>query len=460
MHGRAGPTPPRGCCSRGTPRSRRRAYARSARRPATPRRRSRPSPAIAADRDSSWNGETLKCAFSFSRNLSGAYMELGIVGLGRMGAGMARRLARAGVRVVCYDQAEAARRALAGEPRIEPAENLAALCARLTGERVIIIMLPAGSAVEDTIRDLLPLVSSGDTLVDGGNSYYRDSKRRALALSQQGLRYIDAGVSGGVHGLDHGFCLMLGGTPKSIEIFEPFAKLLAPGPEQGWLHCGPSGAGHYAKMIHNGIEYGMMQALAEGFALLDARPGADGVIAGGEVMKAAPDGYTLLLASQTAMLQVPLLKKSPPWDSTRDFTPIGLVGNYVFVFVADPQLPLKTGGEFVRYAKANPGKLNFGTYSSGGQLFLNQLKQSGLDLVQIPYKGEAPTIVDILGGRTQLTIAPPPSALQHIRAGKLQALAVLLPTRHALMPEVPTTVEAGPPPPPPPPPAALFGAGP
>src|SRR3954466_1889347 len=275
MHGRAGPTPPRGCCSRGTPRSRRRAYARSARRPATPRRRSRPSPAIAADRDSSWNGETLKCAFSFSRNLSGAYMELGIVGLGRMGAGMARRLARAGVRVVCYDQAEAARRALAGEPRIEPAENLAALCARLTGERVIIIMLPAGSAVEDTIRDLLPLVSSGDTLVDGGNSYYRDSKRRALALSQQGLRYIDAGVSGGVHGLDHGFCLMLGGTPKSIEIFEPFAKLLAPGPEQGWLHCGPSGAGHYAKMIHNGIEYGMMQALAEGFALLDARPELD-----------------------------------------------------------------------------------------------------------------------------------------------------------------------------------------
>jgi len=112
-------------------------------------------------------------------------------------------------------------------------------------------------------------------VVDGGNSYYRDSKRRALALSQQGLRYIDAGVSGGVHGLDNGFCLMLGGTAKSIEIFEPFAKILAPHPERGWLHCGPSGAGHYAKMIHNGIEYGMMQALAEGFALLAARPELD-----------------------------------------------------------------------------------------------------------------------------------------------------------------------------------------
>ena len=180
--------------------------------------------------------------------------------------------------------------------------------------------------------------------------------------------------------------------------------------------------------------------------LVENKPGADGVIAGGEVLKAPADGYTLLLASQTAMLQVPLLKKNPPWDSTRDFTPIGLVGNYVFVFVADPHLPFRSGAEMVRYARTNPGKLNFGTYSSGGQLFLNQLKQSGLDLVQIPYKGEAPTIVDILGGRTQLTIATPTSSLQHIRAGKLTALAVLLPTRHALMPEVPTTVEAGLPP--------------
>src|SRR5258707_1108715 len=202
-------------------------------------------------------------------------MELGIIGMGKMGAGMARRLARAGVNVLCYDKSEAALKGIKGEPKVDCAENLAALCARLTGERVIVIMLPAGEPVEDTIRELLPLLSSGDTLVDGGNSYYRDSKRRALALSQQGLRYIDAGVSGGVHGLEHGFCLMLGGTAKSIEIFEPFAKALAPHPERGWLHCGQSGAGHYAKMIHNGIEYGMMQALAEGFALIAARPELD-----------------------------------------------------------------------------------------------------------------------------------------------------------------------------------------
>jgi 6-phosphogluconate dehydrogenase len=192
-----------------------------------------------------------------------------------MGAGMARRLAERGMSVICYDQSDAARDALAGTKHIDCAENLAALCARLDGERVVILMLPAGNAVEDTIRELVPLMSSGDTIVDGGNSYYRDSMRRALALSQQGLRYIDAGISGGIHGREHGYCVMLGGTPKSIEIFAPVAKLLAPHAENGWLHCGPSGAGHYAKMVHNGIEYGMMQAMAEGFALLAARKELD-----------------------------------------------------------------------------------------------------------------------------------------------------------------------------------------
>ena len=202
-------------------------------------------------------------------------MQIGLVGLGRMGAGMAQRLVQGGVRVICYDRAAKAREALAGTAQLECAESLAAMCARLDGERLILLMLPAGDAVEDTIRELLPLLSAGDTIVDGGNSYYRDSMRRGLALSQQGLRYIDAGVSGGIHGRDQGYCLMLGGTPKSIEIFEPIAKLLAPHPENGWLHCGPSGAGHFAKMVHNGIEYGMMQALAEGFALLEARKDLD-----------------------------------------------------------------------------------------------------------------------------------------------------------------------------------------
>jgi len=202
-------------------------------------------------------------------------MQIGIVGLGRMGAGMARRLAQSGMAVLCYDKSEEARAALNGIPNIACAENLAALCARLEGERVVLLMLPAGAAVEETIRDLVPHLSAGDTIVDGGNSYYRDSMRRALELSQQGLRYVDAGVSGGIHGREQGYCLMLGGTPKSIEIFEPAAKALAPHPADGWLHCGPSGAGHFAKMVHNGIEYGMMQAFAEGFALLAARKDLD-----------------------------------------------------------------------------------------------------------------------------------------------------------------------------------------
>jgi 6-phosphogluconate dehydrogenase len=195
-----------------------------------------------------------------------------------MGANMARRMARAGAhwraggaRVVAYDRDPAARAALAGERNVETVENLAGLAAALAGERVILVMLPAGPATEGTLEELLTLLSAGDTLVDGGNAFYKDSMARALEMSQRGLRYIDAGVSGGIHGLANGYCLMLGGTPKSVERFEPFARLLAPAPDRGWLHCGPSGAGHFAKMIHNGIEYGMMQAFAEGFALLAAR---------------------------------------------------------------------------------------------------------------------------------------------------------------------------------------------
>ncbi len=180
--------------------------------------------------------------------------------------------------------------------------------------------------------------------------------------------------------------------------------------------------------------------------VVENRTGADGAIAADLIVKSPPDGSTLLLASQTAMMQVPLLRKNPPYDPIADFTPIGMVGQYVFVLVASPSLNLKTGADFIRYAKATPGKLNFGTYSSGGQLFLANLRLAGLDLVQVPYKGEGPTIVDVLGGRTHMTIATPTSSLQHVRAGKLQAISVLLPSRNPLFPEVPTTAEAGLPP--------------
>ena len=198
-------------------------------------------------------------------------MQIGIVGLGRMGANMARRLARGGVHVVGYDRERAARAALGDEKGIECVDGPAALAAQLAGERVMLTMLPAGEQTEGVLRELVPLLSAGDLLVDGGNGYYKDAMRRALELSRQGLRFVDAGVSGGVHGLAQGYCLMLGGTPTSVEMFEPFARILAPGASAGWMHCGPSGAGHFAKMVHNGVEYGMMQALAEGFALVAAR---------------------------------------------------------------------------------------------------------------------------------------------------------------------------------------------
>jgi len=203
-------------------------------------------------------------------------MQIGIIGLGRMGANMARRLARGGVQVLAYDRQDSTRAALSEEAGVATVGGLAALCAQLNeGERVILMMLPAGEAVDATLEAIGTLVSAGDTLVDGGNSFYRDSMRRALAMSQEGLRYVDAGVSGGIHGLAQGYCLMLGGTPTAVEQFAPFAEILAPGPRTGWAHCGPSGAGHYAKMIHNGIEYGIMQAYAEGFALLKAKSDLD-----------------------------------------------------------------------------------------------------------------------------------------------------------------------------------------
>ena len=193
-------------------------------------------------------------------------MEIGIIGLGRMGAGMARRRAGRACRVP--DHAECARGSGWRERRARGKPCRALRAARRRARHRPVAARGRGRGHDPRF---VPLCSAGDTIVDCGNSYYKDSMRRALGLSQQGLRYIDAGVSGGIHGLEGGYCLMLGGTPKSIEIFEPFAKLLASHAERGWLHCGPSGAGHFAKMIHNGIEYGMMQALAEGFALLAAR---------------------------------------------------------------------------------------------------------------------------------------------------------------------------------------------
>ena len=197
-------------------------------------------------------------------------MNIGIVGLGRMGGNMARRLARGGVRVVGFDRDEAVRNGIAIDG-IEVAASLDLLVSVLPPPRVVWLMVPAGEITGQTLDALAPLLTAGDVIVDGGNANYHDSQRRGDALRARGLRFADCGVSGGVHGLATGYALMFGADAQTAAALVPYIRVLAPAPDAGWVHCGPVGAGHFAKMIHNGIEYGMMQALAEGFALMENR---------------------------------------------------------------------------------------------------------------------------------------------------------------------------------------------
>jgi 6-phosphogluconate dehydrogenase len=173
--------------------------------------------------------------------------------------------------VVGYDPDEAVRAALAGEGVIEAAATLAALVARLPPPRVTWLMVPAGEPTEQSILELQRVLAREDVIVDGGNANYKDSQRRAASLAASGIEFVDCGVSGGVWGLAKGYALMYGGSAAAARRIEPYAKVLAPAPDRGHLHCGPAGAGHYVKMIHNGIEYGLMQAYAEGFALMENR---------------------------------------------------------------------------------------------------------------------------------------------------------------------------------------------
>jgi 6-phosphogluconate dehydrogenase len=196
---------------------------------------------------------------------------LAMVGLGRMGANMVRRLGRAGIRCAAYDQSVEARAALQTEGSALLATSLPAAVAALAAPRIVWLMLPSGDITESTLHELLPLLSAGDIVIDGGNADYRDSMRRAALLQARGLHLIDVGVSGGVWGLEKGYGLMYGGSRAAVAALQPALNALAPAPGIGMVHCGDAGSGHYAKMVHNGIEYGMMQAFAEGFALLKAK---------------------------------------------------------------------------------------------------------------------------------------------------------------------------------------------
>ena len=194
-------------------------------------------------------------------------MQLAMIGLGRMGGNMVQRLLQGGHQLVVFD-----RSANAVKPHVAMgatgAKDLADLCGQLRAPRVVWVMVPAGAAVEGTIKELLPGLSRGDIIVDGGNSNFRDSIRRAGWLKEKGLEFIDAGTSGGIWGLKVGYCLMIGASPEAFKLCEPIFRTLAP--TDGYAHVGPPGAGHYVKMIHNGIEYGMLQAYAEGYEILHA----------------------------------------------------------------------------------------------------------------------------------------------------------------------------------------------
>ncbi|MHC8411092.1 phosphogluconate dehydrogenase (NAD(+)-dependent, decarboxylating) [Pseudomonas sp. Hz4] len=213
-------------------------------------------------------------------------MQLGIIGLGRMGGNIARRLMLNGHTTVVYDRNTAFVDTLAAEGA-SGVINLPALIAGLAKPRAVWVMLPAGAPTEDTIDTLSTLLEAGDTIIDGGNTFYKDDIRRAKTLSEKGLHYIDVGTSGGVWGLERGYCMMIGGEAEVVRRLDPLFESLAPGlgdiprtkdrkseddrAERGYIHAGPAGSGHFVKMIHNGIEYGMMQAFAEGFDILKTK---------------------------------------------------------------------------------------------------------------------------------------------------------------------------------------------
>ncbi|MCB1615004.1 MAG: decarboxylating 6-phosphogluconate dehydrogenase [Pseudomonadales bacterium] len=198
-------------------------------------------------------------------------MHIAMIGLGKMGGNMVRRLRRRGIEVTGYNRHAEVQQLLANECGMRMAESLEASISDLPSPRIVWLMLPAGGVVDDYLQQLVTLLAPGDIVVEGANSNYKDSQRRFQTMKSAGIHFVDVGVSGGVWGLENGYALMIGGEQAVVETLQPLFATLAPTTNDGWLHCGPAGSGHFVKMIHNGIEYGMMQAYAEGFSLMKGK---------------------------------------------------------------------------------------------------------------------------------------------------------------------------------------------
>ena len=198
-------------------------------------------------------------------------MQLGMIELGKMGANMTTRLAQGGHQLVVSDLNADAVAASSEQENVIGAQDVNDLIAKLDTPRIVWVMVPSGEPTEDTVMNLGDLLSEGDTIIDGGNSNYKDTVRRGETLKEKGIHYIDVGTSGGVWGLQQGYSMMVGGVDEAVQRITPILETLAPSPTTGWGHVGPSGSGHFVKMVHNGIEYGMMQAYAEGFDIMNAK---------------------------------------------------------------------------------------------------------------------------------------------------------------------------------------------
>lgn len=261
-------------------------------------------------------------------------MDIAMIGLGKMGANMAERLHRGGHRVIGVDPGQGARDGAAARG-IEVSASVADALAQLSVPRVVWLMVPAGEVVDQTLAALSPHLSEGDVVIDGGNSYYKDSMRRAVQLQDEQVTYLDCGTSGGVWGLQEGYSLMIGGEAAAVARVDAIFRTLAPAADRGWAHVGPSGAGHFCKMVHNGIEYGMMQAYAEGFALMQHKTDFNLDLA--QVAKAWQHGS--VVRSWLLDLSVDALTRNPQLDGIAPYVDDSGEGRWTVAEAIDLDVP-------------------------------------------------------------------------------------------------------------------------